>query len=581
MRSLLIYLKEYRKETILAPLFKLLEVLFELTVPLVVARLIDAGILAGDSRTVLAMGGLLALFAAAGLTSAITAQYFAARAAVGFAANVRQALFHKIQTLSWSQLDTIGTGTLTTRLTSDVNQAQNGVNMVLRLILRSPFVVVGAMIMAFSVDARAAVIFVLVIPLLSLLVFLIMRRTAPLYKAAQERLDEVLLHTRENLVGARVVRAFNRQDEEREEFAAANEALTHTQRLTGAVSGLLNPSTQVVVNAGIILLILTGAWRVDTGALTKGQIVALLNYMSQILIELVKFANLIITISRALASADRIALVLNMAQDMADGTEEVPDAEAGTAPAVRFDHVSYRYEGAGAEALHDITFSAAAGETIGVIGGTGSGKSTLVRLIPRFHDVSAGRVEVFGKDVRSCRMASLRGIIGVVFQKAELFAGSIRDNLLYGAADRTAAADPARLEQVLSASQSAEFVAGKPDGVNHMLTQGARNLSGGQKQRLTIARALMRGPRILILDDAASALDFATDLKLRTAIRQMSGRMTIFIVSQRVPSVRFADRILVLDKGHIVGNGRHEELLGSCEVYREIYRSQFPEEVTG
>ena len=611
MKLLLPYLKKYRKEVVLAPLFKLLEVVFELTVPLVMARLIDAGIVGRDERTILRMGGCLALLGFVGLTAAITAQFFAARAAVGFAADVRAALFQRIQSLSYTQLDRIGTKTLTTRLTSDVNQAQNGVNMVLRLILRSPFVVFGALIMAFTVDAQAALVFVAVIPILALIVWLIMRKTSPLYKQAQGRLDEVLLHTRENLNGARVIRAFHREEEERREFEAANDALTHTQHVTGAISGLLNPLTQVVINAGIIVLILAGAFRVDSGALTQGQVVALLNYMSQILIELVKFANLVITISRALASADRIAAVLSIETAAEAWTPEGPEEKAPSvdtehvtdgrpvpggadhagkaaaedrAAAVVFDHVSLRYAGAGAESLRDISFTAREGETVGIIGGTGSGKSSLVHLIPRFYDATEGAVRVFGTDVRTQRPEILRQSIGMVFQKAQLFSGTIRGNLSYGeptgeAGDGTERTDSeALLEEALEASQSAEFVNARPDGADSVLTQEARNLSGGQRQRLSIARALMRRPRILILDDAASALDFATDLKLRTAIRRMSGQMTIFIVSQRVPSVRFCDQILVLDRGQIVGRGRHDELLRDCEVYREIYQSQYADD---
>ena len=502
MRSLLIYLRNYRKETVLAPLFKLLEVVFELIVPLVMAHLIDAGIIGHDEKTILAMGGLLALLAFVGLVSAITAQFFAARAAVGFAAEVRMALFEKIERFSFTQLDTIGTRTLTTRLTSDVNQAQNGVNMVLRLILRSPFVVVGATIMAFMVDARAALIFVAVIPVLSLIVFLIMRKTAPLYKAAQGKLDEVLLHTRENLVGARVIRAFNRQEAERAGFDAAADAYTHTQQVTGAVSGLLNPLTQVVVNTGILILILAGAFRVETGNLTQGQMVALLNYMSQILIELVKFANLIVTISRASASGDRIAAVL--AVETEEETEDaVQDRDADAA--VVFDHVSLRYAGAGAEALHDITFTAHKGETIGIIGGTGSGKSSLVHLIPRFYDATEGSVRVFGEDVKDLRRDGLRRRIGMVFQKAELFSGSIRENLRFGMKGEThgnrggeadGIPEEALIREALEASQSAEFVDAKPGGIEFALAQGARNLSGGQKQRLSIA--MMRRRRWIL-----------------------------------------------------------------------------------
>ncbi len=570
MKKLIRYLSDYKKEVVLAPLFKLLEAIFELIVPLVMARLIDEGIGGRNEGTILRMGGILALLAAVGLSAAITAQFFAARAAVGFAAKLRTALFKKIQGFSFTQLDNIGTGTLTTRMTSDINQAQNGVNMFLRLFLRSPFVVFGAMIMAFTVDARASVIFLLVIPVLAVIVVAIMAITSPLYKNAQGKLDEALLHTRENLTGARVIRAFGKEADERAVFDGTVSALSGIQRFTGAISGLLNPLTQVIVDTGLIVLIVQGAIHIDAGTLTQGQVIALLNYMSQILVELVKFANLIVTISRALASADRVAAILEIPDDHTYGSDIPGDA----ADAVVFDHVSLTYDGAGDEALHDISFTAKTGETIGVIGGTGSGKSSLVHLIPRFYDATKGNVRVFGSDVRNIDPEALRARTGVVFQKAQLFSGTIRDNLLWGKDD----ADDAMINEALENSQAAEFVNARPEGADLVLEQDARNLSGGQKQRLSIARALIRKPDILILDDAASALDFATDLKLRTAIRRMSGEMTIFIVSQRVPSVRNADRILVMDAGHLVGIGKHEELLESCDVYREIYYSQFPEE---
>ncbi|MCR5177963.1 MAG: ABC transporter ATP-binding protein/permease [Lachnospiraceae bacterium] len=570
MKKLVKYLSEYKKEVVLAPLFKLLEAIFELIVPLVMAKLIDEGIGGHNESMILKMGGVLALLAAVGLTAAITAQFFAARAAVGFAAKLRIALFDKIQDFSFTQLDSIGTGTLTTRMTSDINQAQNGVNMFLRLFLRSPFVVLGAMIMAFTVDARASLIFLLVIPVLAVIVVIIMAMTAPMYRSAQGKLDNALLHTRENLVGARVIRAFGKEAEEKAVFDGTISSLTGIQRFTGAISGLLNPLTQVIVDIGLIVLIARGAVHINAGTLTQGQVIALINYMSQILVELVKFANLIVTISRALASADRVASILDIPADHEEGTENPPGSEE----AVVFDHVSLTYAGAGDEALHDISFTARTGETIGVIGGTGSGKSSLVNLIPRFYDATKGSVRVFGSDVKMIDTKTLRARTGVVFQKAQLFSGSVRDNLLWGNRD----AGESQIKEALDNSQAAEFVYSRPEGADHMLEQGARNLSGGQKQRLSIARALIRKPDILILDDAASALDFATDLKLRTAIRKMSGSMTIFIVSQRVPSVRNADRILVLDAGHLAGTGSHEELLESCEVYREIYYSQFPEE---
>ena len=570
MKKLIRYLSGYKKEVVLAPLFKLLEAIFELIVPLVMAKLIDEGIGGRNEGMILRMGGVLALLAAVGLSAAITAQFFAARAAVGFAAKLRTALFKKIQGFSFTQLDNIGTGTLTTRMTSDINQAQNGVNMFLRLFLRSPFVVFGAMIMAFTVDARASVIFLLVIPVLAVIVVAIMAITSPLYKSAQGKLDEALLHTRENLTGARVIRAFGKEAEEKAAFDDTVSSLSGIQRFTGAISGLLNPLTQIIVDTGLIVLIVQGAIHIDAGTLTQGQVIALLNYMSQILVELVKFANLIVTISKALASADRVAAILDIPDDHTDGTA-VPDHAAD---AVVFDHVSLTYDKAGDEALHDISFTAKAGETIGVIGGTGSGKSSLVSLIPRFYDATEGNVRVFGSDVKNIDPRALRARTGVVFQKAQLFSGTIRDNLLWGKDD----ADDAMINEALENSQAAEFVNSRPEGADLMLEQDARNLSGGQKQRLSIARALIRKPDILILDDAASALDFATDLKLRTAIRRMSGEMTIFIVSQRVPSVRNADRILVMDAGHLVGIGKHEELLESCDVYREIYYSQFPEE---
>ncbi|MCH4192641.1 MAG: ABC transporter ATP-binding protein/permease [Butyrivibrio sp.] len=586
MKSLLIYLKNYKKEAVLAPLFKMLEATFELIVPLVMAAVIDTGIGNGDRTYVIHMCLVLILLGIVGLVSSITAQYFAAKAATGFATELRHAFFAHVQQLSFAQMDTIGTDTLITRMTSDINQAQSGVNMVLRLFLRSPFIVLGAMIMAFTVDAKAAMVFVVTIPLLSVIVFGIMMVTMPMYKKVQSYLDQVLQTTRENLTGARVIRAFHREDQEREQFENRNEQLASAQKFVGRISGLMNPLTYVTINFAIIVLIYVGALRVNSGALTQGAVVALLNYMSQILVELIKLANLIVTVTRAAASGNRVADVLAIDPDMKEeakmqGTDAGTAQNSGTADAVsgqsalvEFDHVCLTYPGGGDPALQDISFAAYPGQTIGIIGGTGSGKSSLVNLIPRFYDVTGGSVRVHGQDVRTQSMNGLRSRIGMVFQKSELFKGSIEENLRWG--NRQAAQQD--LEDALMASQAKEFVDSKPGRLSFRIEQSGRNLSGGQKQRLTIARALVRKPEVLILDDSASALDFATDAKLRMAIRQMHHQMTIFIVSQRAASIREADQILVLDEGRLVGSGTHEELLRDNAVYQEIYYSQFPKE---
>ena len=533
MKSLLVYLKKYRKESILAPLFKMLEATFELLVPLVMAAVIDTGIRNHDRHYVISMCLVLVLLGVVGLAASITAQYFAAKAATGFAGALRHALFDKIQSLTFSQMDTFGTDTLITRLTSDVNQVQNGVNLFLRLFLRSPFVVFGAMIMAFTVDARSAMLFVITIPILSVVIFGIML-------------------TRENLTGVRVIRAFRKESDETRRFRENNRTLAASQKFVGRISGLMNPVTYVIINLSTCALIYVGAVRIDTGILKAGQVVALLNYMSQILIELIKLANLIIQMTKAAACGDRIAAVLAVQPDMENGEQKLSAVE-DDGPAVAFRDVSLSYKGSAGRALEHISFEARKGQTVGIIGGTGSGKSSLVNLIPRFYDVSEGEVDVFGIDVRKLDAASLRDHVGIVLQKAEL-------------------------EQALEASQAKEYVDKKPGGVGYMLEQNGRNLSGGQRQRLTIARALIKKPDILILDDSASALDFATDAKLRMAIRKMSHSMTTFIVSQRAASVQYADLILVLDDGKLVGKGTHEELLRSNEVYQEIYYSQFPKE---
>ena len=586
MKSLLIYLKNYKKESVLAPLFKMLEASFELLVPLVMAAVIDVGIANKDEPYIIKMCLVLIALGLTGLVCSITAQYFSAKAASGFGTGVRHALFRHIQNFTFTEMDTIGSSTLITRLTSDINQTQSGVNLVLRLFLRSPFIVFGAMIMAFTVDIQAALIFVVVIPLLSVIVFGIMLVTMPLYRKVQSHLDSVLLTTRENLAGVRVIRAFNKEQEERERFEKENQALTDAQKFVGRISGLMNPLTYVIVNGGIIALIYVGAVRVNIGDLSQGEVVALVNYMSQILTELVKLANLIITVTKAVACGNRIGNILKIQPDMKEGNRILSNAEIcpDTAkdggrsvkeiPAVEFDHASLTYKGAGGESLTDITFCAMRGQTIGIIGGTGSGKSSLVNLIPRFYDVTNGQIRIFGNDIRDYKIESLRSRIGVVLQKAVLFKGTIAENLRWG--NESASDD--ELEEALEISQAKEFVDQKPGRLEFQIEQGGRNLSGGQKQRLTIARALVRKPDILILDDSASALDFATDAALRSAIRSMKGNPTVFIVSQRASSVQYADQIIVLDDGEAAGIGTHEELLASCPAYQEIYYSQFPKE---
>ena len=586
MKSLLIYLKNYKKDSVLAPLFKMLEASFELLVPLVMAAVIDVGIANKDEPYIIKMCLVLIALGLIGLVCSITAQYFSAKAASGFGTGVRHALFRHIQNFTFTEMDTIGGSTLITRLTSDINQTQSGVNLVLRLFLRSPFIVFGAMIMAFTVDIQAALIFVVVIPLLSVIVFGIMLVTMPLYRKVQSHLDSVLLTTRENLAGVRVIRAFNKEQEERERFEKENQALTDAQKFVGRISGLMNPLTYVIVNGGIIALIYVGAVRVNIGDLSQGEVVALVNYMSQILTELVKLANLIITVTKAVACGNRIGNILKIQPDMKEGNrilsnEEIcPDTakDGGRSvkeiPSVEFDHASLTYKGASGESLTDITFCAMRGQTIGIIGGTGSGKSSLVNLIPRFYDVTNGQIRIFGNDIRDYKIESLRSRIGVVLQKAVLFKGTIAENLRWG--NESASDD--ELEEALEISQAKEFVDQKPGRLEFQIEQGGRNLSGGQKQRLTIARALVRKPDILILDDSASALDFATDAALRSAIRSMKGNPTVFIVSQRASSVQYADQIIVLDDGEAAGIGTHEELLASCPAYQEIYYSQFPKE---
>lgn len=568
MKKLLRFLKGYVKECILSPLFKLLEVCFELFVPLVMAAIIDRGIAGEDTGYVMKMCGVLVLLAVVGLTCSITAQFFAAKAAVGFAAKVRHALFDHIQNLSYSEMDEAGTDTLITRMTSDINQVQSGVNMVLRLFLRSPVVVFGAMIMAFTIDVKSAWIFVVAIPLLSVVVFGIMFISIPMYRKVQSGLDRVLGITRENLTGSRVIRAFNREEQERREFRESNEALTRMQLYVGRISALMNPLTFIIVNAALLVLIWTGAWQVDGGVITQGEVVALVNYMSQILVELVKLANLIITVTKAVACGNRIQSIFELQSTMENGTESFPEADG--AYAVEFRHVSMRYKGAGADTLTDIDFKVRPGETVGVIGGTGSGKSSVVNLIPRFYDVSEGQVLICGKDVREYDLEQLRDHIGVVPQKSVLFQGTVRSNLAWG--NPNASDDDMR--EALSIAQAQEVV-DKKGGLDAEVEQGGRNFSGGQKQRLTIARALVREPRILILDDSASALDYATDARLRQAIRGMKGDPTVFIVSQRANSIMHADQIIVLEDGEVAGIGTHESLLSDCGVYREIYDSQF------
>ena len=577
LRALLKYLRNYKKETVLAPLFKLLEASFELFVPLVMAAIIDHGIGQADGVYVLKMGGVLIALGLIGLICSITAQYFAAKAATGFSTELRHELFEHIQQLSYTKMDTIGTSTLITRMTSDINQVQSGVNLVLRLFLRSPFIVFGAMVMAFTVDVKAALVFVVAIPLLSLVVFGIMLITMPLYRKVQSNLDAVLGITRENLTGVRVIRAFNKEADERQRFEQQNQMLTDAQKFVGKISGLMNPVTYIIVNGALIVLIYAGALRVDAGIITQGQVVALVNYMSQILVELVKLANLIITVTKAFACGNRIQSVFEEETGMTEGSEGWMDSGEADTPVVEFDHVNLRYAGAGEDSLTDISFRAMPGQTIGVIGGTGSGKSSVVNLIPRFYDATEGSVRIQGKDARDYRLEELRSHIGMVPQKAVLFQGTIAQNLRWGKENAT----EAELEKAIEISQAKEFVDGKEDRLNYQIEQNGKNLSGGQRQRLTIARALVRDPEILILDDSASALDFATDAKLRKAIRQMDSHPVVFIVSQRASSIQYADQILVLDDGELAGIGTHAELMGSCEIYREIYESQFEKEKKG
>ena len=576
MKSLFAYMKDYKKECVLGPLFKLLEASFELMVPLVMAAVIDVGIANGDRGYIGRMCLVMAALGVIGLVCSITAQFFAAKASVGVAAKLRHALFAHIQELSFTEMDTAGTSTLITRMTSDINQVQNGLNLALRLLLRSPFVVFGAMVMAFTIDVPAALVFVVAIPLLAVVVFGVMLWTMPRYKKVQAGLDRVLGNTRENLTGVRVIRAFGREEAETGRFETENNALTKLQEHVGRVSALMNPVTYVIINLATVVLIWVGAVRVDTAIITQGAVVALINYMSQILVELIKLANLIINITKALACASRVQGVLDTESSM-EAPQALSNVVEQNQERVTFRNVALTYQGAGAASLSGLSFSVKPGETVGVIGGTGSGKSSLVNLIPRFYDATQGDVLVDGHNVRDYPLASLREKVGVVPQKAVLFTGTIRDNLKWGKPDAT----DEELWQALEIAQARDFVEEKPGGLDEPVSQGGKNFSGGQRQRLTIARALVRKPEILILDDSASALDFATDARLRKAIRQMEGGPTVFIVSQRASSIRYADKIIVLDDGEAVGIGTHEELLKHCEVYREIFESQFQREERG
>lgn len=573
MKKLLYFMKDYKKESVLAPLFKMLEAFFELFVPLVVASIIDDGIVPKDSGHIIRMCLLLLVLAAVGLTCSITAQYFAAKSAVGAATGIRYELFTHIQTLGYEEMDTVGTSTLITRMTSDINQVQNGINLVLRLFLRSPFIVFGAMIMAFTIDVKAAMIFVVAIILLSIVVFGVMFITKPLYKKVQAGLDTILGTTRENLTGVRVIRAFHQEQAEYNKFLVENEKLTSLQKFAGKISGLTNPLTFIIINFAILVLIHTGAVRVSLGTLSQGQVVALYNYMSQILVELIKLANLIISVTKAMACFNRIQDIFHIKPSMKEGMKTVT-AAGNTTPAVEFKNVSFTYAGGGDHAVENISFKAMPGQTIGIIGGTGSGKSTLVNLIPRFYDVSEGEVDIAGKNVRDYTYGSLRNTISVVPQKAQLFAGTIRDNLTFGCPDAT----EEQIEEALAISQAKEFVDTKEGRLDAKIEQGGKNLSGGQRQRLTLARALVPQSDILIMDDSASALDYATDARLRKAIQDMKRKPTVFIVSQRTSSIQNADMILVLDDGKIAGQGTHEQLLKSCNIYREIYETQFKKE---
>lgn len=565
------YLKPYLKETILAPLFKLFEAILELLVPLIMAVIIDKGIGKQDTSLILAQGGILIVLGVLGVVVSITAQYYAAKAATGFTADVRQALFSKIQYFSFSQLDALGNDTLLTRLTSDMNLVQNGLNIALRLLLRSPFIVGGAIVMAFVVNVEMAWTFAITVPILAVVVFGIIYWTIPMYRRVQGQLDRIMRLVHENLLGVRVVRAFNREEKEIQSFREDTEALNQAQQKVSALSGAMNPITFVIVNVALIVILYGGAIKVDTGTLTKGDVIALTNYMSQILVELVKLANLIVLMTKSVASAERIDNILSMEPDMVEGTKDVhPDNEV----AVAFKDVTLTYQGDQNAALNHISFTALKGQTIGVIGGTGSGKSSLVNMIPRFYDATEGSVVVFGENVRDYRFASIRGAVGMVLQKAQLFRGTIADNVRFG----NASASNEVVEQALGVAQVSEFVETKEGGLEYGIEQNGRNLSGGQKQRMTIARAIAKQAPILILDDSASALDFATDAKLREAIKNQTPRPTTFIVSQRAASVQYADLILVLDEGNLVGKGTHEELLDNNEIYQEIYYSQFPKE---
>lgn len=574
------YLKDYKKESILAPLFKLLEAFFELLVPLVMANIIDYGISNRNMGYIGKMGLLLLLLGVVGLASSITAQFFAAKAAVGFSTKLRQALFDHIEDLSFTDIDKAGTSTMITRMTSDVNQVQSGINMTLRLFLRSPIIVFGAMIMAFTIDVKCALIFVVAIPLLSIVVFGIILSTIPMYKKVQSKLDQVLGITRENLTGVRVIRAFHQEAKEEERFRENNEALSAMQIFVGKISACMNPVTYVIVNGAIIALIYTGAVQVNIGNLSQGEVVAIINYMNQILVELVKLANLIVTMTKALACADRVASVFEIGTDAAyvgAQNQKLADKVDKSAPFLDFKHVSLTYQGAGAPTLQDMNFTVNRGDTVGIIGGTGSGKTSLVNLIPGFYPATEGEILLEGRDIKTMSDEELRGRIGVVPQKAVLFKGTIRSNLQWGKPDAT----EEEMWKALELAQASEVVDGKPGKLDATVAQNGKNFSGGQRQRLTIARALVREPEILILDDSASALDYATDAKLRAALRTLEDKTTTFIVSQRASTIRHADKIIVLDDGEIAGMGTHDELLKDCTVYQEIYYSQYPEQRGG
>lgn len=575
MKRLLKYLSAYKKECILGPLFKLLEASFELIVPLVIAQIVDHGIKDKDTDKILWMSLILLLLAAVGLASSITAQYFAAKAATGFAAKVRAALFSHIETFSFQEMDEMGTSTLITRMTSDVNQVQSGVNMVLRLFLRSPFIVFGAMIMAFSVNVKAAMVFVVTIPLLTIVVFGVMIASIPLFRKVQKGLDDILGKTRENLAGVRVIRAFHKEEEEKQQFEQSNRFLTNMQIVVGRISAMTNPLTYIIINFSIIAVVWIGARQVYAGIIPQGMVLALVSYMSQILVELVKLANLIVNVTKSLACAGRIADVLDISASVQDPKTNQPQYPVGKEePYITFSHVNMRYEGGSEDALSDIDFAVEKGQTIGIIGGTGSGKTTLVHLLPRFYDVAEGSLRIAGKDVRDYPLEELRDKIGIVMQKAVLFSGSIAQNLRWGKADAT----EEEMWKALEVAQAVDVVKEKEDGLEYHIEEGGKNLSGGQKQRLTIARAIVKDPEILILDDSASALDFATDANLRKALKENMKQKTVFLVSQRTSSIQHADKILVLDDGHIAGFDTHKNLLETCEIYREIYDSQFKKE---